>query len=547
MNYGPELLSALIPELRCNIGCRLQRIEAGNDWCVLTFKNADSIFFTWNSETFGICRINAGDVLKLRRQSVKTPFVLGLQRHFGGGSLTDVECITGDRVLLMTFQRFVGGGVSKESKLVLEFMGRMSNALFTDENGVIIEAAKHIYPEINRYRSILPGALYTPPPSLAGELPRSGMTDAELTAFLRAPRGIGRPIANELARLWQNGCKDLVRTALFGKPKIFQHFGTYLTALGAALPGVEVYDGSGLDFCRSYIADELNRRVLKNLAAQTLKILERQRGRRTKHIDDLLSQIKKAENRDVYRAAGEAILQNIGKIKEHQDLVTLSYWDSDGERTLEVKLDPALDLQGNAKLYFKKYQKFRINVSVIREQIRILQADLDDIDGLEANLKRVTSAEKLSELNEQIAQQYNDSRKKNARVRKAKTTPPPHLRFTLGNSLILVGMNEHGNRYVTFQEAAPDDLWFHVHEFSGSHVILKNPPSGAAERKQAVRAAASLALCYSKCSNRSSVIDYTEKKQVRHIQGSGPANVTYKRSHTILAGPDDWKEIIEHR
>ena len=124
---------------------------------------------------------------------------------------------------------------------------------------------------------------------------------------------------------------------------------------------------------------------------------------------------------------------------------------------------------------------------------------------------------------------------------------PPHLRFALGDSLILVGMNERGNRYVTFQEAAPDDLWFHVHEFPGSHVILKNPPADAAERERAVRAAASLALRYSECGDRSSVVDYAEKKQVRHIQGGGPANVTYKRPSTVLVGPNDWKEIIERR
>ena len=62
-----------------------------------------------------------------------------------------------------------------------------------------------------------------------------------------------------------------------------------------------------------------------------------------------------------------------------------------------------------------------------------------------------------------------------------------------------------------------------------------------------MRAAASLALCYSECAGRSAVVDYAEKKQVRHIQGGGPANVTYKRPGTVLVGPDDWKEILERR
>ncbi|MBP3836377.1 MAG: DUF814 domain-containing protein, partial [Pyramidobacter sp.] len=149
---------------------------------------------------------------------------------------------------------------------------------------------------------------------------------------------------------------------------------------------------------------------------------------------------------------------------------------------------------------------------------------------------------------EQIAQQYADAtaHKKAAPSHKAKKPLPPHLRFAIGNSLILVGLNERGNRYVTFQEAAPDDLWFHVHEFPGSHVILKSPPADETERERAVRAAASLALCYSECGDKTSVIDYTEKKQVRHIAGAGPANVTYKRPQTVLVSSDEWKEILSY-
>ena len=213
-----------------------------------------------------------------------------------------------------------------------------------------------------------------------------------------------------------------------------------------------------------------------------------------------------------------------------------------------MRLNPALDLQGNAQAYFKKYQKYRADVEAVRRQVDALQAELDDIAALEANLKRVDSVEKLTEVCEQIAQQYADAsaHKKAAPSHKAKKPLPPHLRFAIGNSLILVGLNERGNRYVTFQEAAPDDLWFHVHEFPGSHVILKSPPADETERERAVRAAASLALCYSECSDKTSVIDYTEKKQVRHIAGAGPANVTYKRPQTVLVSSDEWKEILSY-
>ncbi len=546
MNYGPELVAALVPELREYGGCQLQRVDAGNDWCALGFRGKAPLFFTWNPEFFGVCSLSAGGLRDLRSQSAKTPFALGMQRHLAGGEITDVSCSPGDRVLFLKFRRFVGGGVSRELTLILELTGRLSNALFTDENGVILEAARHVRPDVNRYRSVLPGLPYVPPPPFEGTTASPEADDAALTEFFERPRGLGRVVAGTLKELWAAGERDLVRRALFSEPKYFQRVGNVLTALGAALPGVSGARTGGLEFCRASIAGEIRRRAARAVASRALKILDRQRGRRARHIEGLLSRIDKAEHCDDYRVAGEALIQNLGKDVPRRETVTLPYWDEAGEKTVDVRLDPALDLKGNAREYFKKYQKYRTDVAAAREQVRSLRAELDDIASLEANVKRLESAEKLTAVCEQIAEQYDAGpRAKTQPARKAKKPLPPHLRFSLGNSLILVGLNERGNRYVTFQEAAPDDLWFHVHEFPGSHVILKNPPAPGGELERAVRAAASLALCYSDRAERESVIDYTEKKQVRHIAGSGPANVTYKRPRTVLVGADEWKSILE--
>lgn len=545
MNYGPELVSALVPELKNYEGCRLQRIEAGSSWCAMAFKNRNPLFFTWNSEIFGTCAISCDEMRVLRSGGVKTPFAMGLLRHFGGSSLTDVDCVPGDRILRLRFQRFVGGGVSREITLILELTGRMSNALFTDEGGVIMEAAKHVSPDVNRYRTVVPGAPYVPPPPIRGETPRPDMTDDELRHCLRAPRGLGRVVAGELLRLCEAGFVDLVRDALFVSPPVFQKIGSYLTALGTALPGAEVFEGSGLSFCRSSISGETERRELASIAANALKILERRRGRKAKHADGLRKQIQRAENCAAYREAGEALLQNLEVVNKGQSSLTLSYWGEDGEKALTVTVDPALSLRANAQAYFKKYRKYSADVGQVKIELERLQEEIDDILSLEGRLKRVQSSDKLRELYRQIEEEYGEGKKIGRTAsRPSKKPAPPHLRFTLDNSVILVGMNARGNRYVTFQEASPDDLWFHVHEFPGAHVILKNPPDDDAQLQRAVKAAASLALCYSDCTESSSVVDYTEKKQVRHISGAGIANVTYKRPRTILTGPDDWRPIL---
>lgn len=542
MNYGPELVHALVPELRRWNGCTLQRLEAGGRWCSLAFRAREPLFISWEPEAFGIC--TAPRSRGLWGAEVKSPFAAALRRYIVGGVLSDVEALPGDRVLRLGFQRFVGGGVAKLSWLIVELTGRMSNAILTDETEVIIEAARHVLPEVNRFRSVAPGGTYVPPPPFSGDFPSVDMSDDALERCLEHPRGIGRPLAASLRELWASDFRLMVRDALFGSNVVFQRLGNYLTAAGVALPGAEVFDGDGLSFCRQYVAGTMERRSLNGVASRAHAALERAAGRRRKHADDLRSQIARAEGCDAYRAAGEALLQNLNRSTTGLERVELNYWDAEGEKSLEVRLNPALDFQGNAKAYFKKYQKFHADVPAVRAKLDALLRELDDIAALEDYLGRVDGVKELEDLCAQIEEEYTPRHlKASAPRRKAKKPAPPHLRFVLSNSLILVGMNERGNRYVTFEAAGPEDLWFHVHEYPGAHVILKNAPADADALDKAIRSAASLALCYSRCGNATAAVDFTQRKQVRHIAGSGPANVTYHRPKSVSVSRDEWREL----
>ena len=57
------------------------------------------------------------------------------------------------------------------------------------------------------------------------------------------------------------------------------------------------------------------------------------------------------------------------------------------------------------------------------------------------------------------------------RAKKANRGP---LRFQSSDGLeILVGRNNRQNEYVTFRAASPDDIWLHVKDMPGSHVIIR--------------------------------------------------------------------------
>lgn len=102
-----------------------------------------------------------------------------------------------------------------------------------------------------------------------------------------------------------------------------------------------------------------------------------------------------------------------------------------------------------------------------------------------------------------------------------------------------IGKNNIQNDYVTFKIAKNADLWLHVKDIPGSHVVLKNT-----ERKEVpdniLETAATLAAYFSKSRHSSQVpVDYTFKKNVKKIGGAKPGMVTYEQQKTIFVTPTE--------
>lgn len=86
-----------------------------------------------------------------------------------------------------------------------------------------------------------------------------------------------------------------------------------------------------------------------------------------------------------------------------------------------------------------------------------------------------------------------------------------------------------------YKSASDKDLWFHVKDAHGSHVILHCdmlPPDDI------IASAASLAAYYSKNKMADKVaVDYTYAKYVKPISGAGLGRVTYTNQKTLFVSP----------
>ena len=80
---------------------------------------------------------------------------------------------------------------------------------------------------------------------------------------------------------------------------------------------------------------------------------------------------------------------------------------------------------------------------------------------------------------------------------------------------VLVGRSSRDNDALTFQFAAPDDFWLHVVDYSGSHVVIRNPAKEKDPPENVLTKAAQLAAYFSQARNSSKVeVHYTRRKSV---------------------------------
>ena len=92
-------------------------------------------------------------------------FCMLLRKQLMGSRVLAVQQLHGDRILHVVFDTVDELGDHVQRTLILEVMGRHSNLILTDQQGRILEAARHVSPDMSRVRQIQPGLTYQEPPA----------------------------------------------------------------------------------------------------------------------------------------------------------------------------------------------------------------------------------------------------------------------------------------------------------------------------------------------------------------------------------------------
>lgn len=551
MSFGPELFTAMMRSFEETVlPCRIGKIETGDTWAAFRLSSGKDrwLLFSWNPGSYGCGIVGEDGIASLKKTRVsRSSFGEGLKRNFQNASILSVRQLNSDRVLVFGAERLVGAGFPVRLSLVFEGTERNSNLVILDETGSILEPAKHIHGDMNRYRMIIPGVAYTPPPPMKGK--HLGETGGlEGPEDLRELRGIGKGLSGLLTRSWDGRpvgyWNDMLARLLSGKEQglILQRHGPLLTVFPEPLPFCEVLAGPILERCGEEVLSSYFLGQRERILSGVKKALEKEIRSRKRHRDGLENQIRLSERGSEFLKMGNLLLAAAEQVPPRAREVELQDWET-GEPVL-VPLDENLSASRNAERYFRKYKKGKVDREAVKKAIEGIDEGITELlEQLEA-LESIDDPDLLSVSARDVMEWL--APKRTAGGRKQKSAPPPHIRLENGGDLIYIGLNARGNRHVTFKVAAPTDLWFHVHEIPGAHVILRTAGKDQVPADSSLEIAASLAAWFSRAKNSGKIqVDYTEKKNVRSIPGSAIAHVTYVHPRTILVSPDRWKEFPE--
>ena len=556
---------------------RIDRIyQMSRDEIVLDFRKAGG------SERLLISANPSGARINLTEQRFENPknppmFCMLLRKYLNGAKLISIRQPDFERILYFDFDAANEIGDRIKVILAAEIMGRHSNIILLNGDSKVIDAVKRVDEEISSVRLILPGVFYYPPPKQEKNLISEGKSaevvsrivnsNKELSkALLDGIKGISPIVAREIAfRVYCFDEKPASELSSEEKDRLIEELDRikqYATAKKADFCAVFDEMGKPLDFSffnllqygknfivkhydssqemldRFYEEKERTYRI-RQKSGDLYKIISNLRERTLRRVEVQKLELEKSKGRDQLRVFGDLISANLYLMKKGDlTLKTIDFYTGD---EVVIPLDASLTPNANAQKYYSMYKRESNAEKNLTAMIQKGEQEILYIESIADSLERSNSEQDLLDLWDECKSSgyIKASRGKSPKFQKQK----PYHYMTSDGYEILVGRNNRQNDELTFHTARNKDLWFHVKNNPGSHVILLK--NGEEISENAMVEAAEIAAFHSRASQSSGVpVDYTEAKNIKKIPGAMPGMVTYSQFRTVYVTPDE-KKILK--
>jgi predicted ribosome quality control (RQC) complex YloA/Tae2 family protein len=503
-----------------------------------------------------------------KRPNPQTPpnFCMLMRKYLKGARFTGAEQMDFDRILHVNFSAYDG----EQLTLVVEIMGKHSNAILINGAGRILGTVKPVGKSKSRVREILVGRQYVAPPSQNKANPlsitedqlRRMMEGVSLTSesemapwLMKTFTGISPFAAKEMAaRSGDAGRLPLEFTELFSKVRSGTFAPVLITndsgqSLGFyAFPTVQhprenQHERPSISTVADmYYSSALPRDAFDDAKQDFINRLRKQLKSVDESLQSITEKMTECENAERYKQLGELILAQTSSIPPTAESAELvDYYDPEG-KTVAVRLDTQLTPAENAEAYFKKYHKAVTGAEALRDRLtkaeneaRLLRKALDASES-------VTAKEQIDELLKILNEHGVHVRKPEVVTQKQKKGPEFEghriQKIDANGWEILVGLNSTSNDYLLTKVAKPTDIWIHVKASPSAHVVIRTHGKPDTVPRQILEQAAEQAAKHSDSKHSSLVpVDYTQKKYVRKPRGAAPGKALYVNEKTIYITP----------
>ena len=478
---------------------------------------------------------------------VPRSFTMLLRKHIEGYFIEDIKTYHNDRIIYFELAGYNEMQDLSKKYLICEIMGRYSNMILTDDSFKIIEALKH--DGVGEYnRTILPNATYVFPDT--NKLNPMDLSKEEMIKIFeeRKPsspkdvmnifNGVSLNLAYPIfkcdkhaERLYDYIHSDIIPSSFInfkGKQDFY-----YNPFDNEPIKEYETLSELLDDF---YYNQDLRAKV-KIKTNDLESFVFKQINKYKKKIEKLTDELLNNDKNDIYKLYGELLLSYPNLKEKCKSVTVYNYYDN---TNVVIPLDNKYTVLDNSNKYYKKYQKAKNSISHINEQINIAKDEIDYFTLLNYQLTDCTINEALEIQDELINNKYLFKPVAN----KKKNQKPKLLTYIVDDTLISVGKNNLQNEYLTHKLARGNELWFHIKDSAGSHVVVHDTLEPSEE---VIRAAATIAAYYSTFKESSSVaVDYTRVRNIKKIPGKRACFVTYTHQKTIYIDPsEDYIKTLE--
>ncbi|MBO5070602.1 MAG: NFACT family protein, partial [Roseburia sp.] len=369
-------------------------------------------------------------------------FCMVLRKHIGNGRITRIYQPHMERIINFEIEHLDEMGDLCTKTLVVELMGKHSNIIFCNSEGMIIDSIKHVSSLMSSVREVLPGRSYAIPATQEDKLNPLEVTEtAFMESVMKKPTtitkaiytsftGVSPLIAEEIChRASIDGGMPVDSLGADEKKHLFHNFSWMMEDVKNHnyCPNIVTKGKEPVDFScfrlTEYLVDSNYQMTEYESISQVLeqyyasknvytrirqksvdlrKIVTTALDRNRKKYQLQEKQLKDTEKRDKYKVYGELIhTYGYGLAAGAKELEALNYYTNE---IIKIPLDPTLDIKANAQKYFDKYGKLKRTYEALTDLIQETKAETLHLESIATSLDIALTEDDLVQIKEELVE-----------------------------------------------------------------------------------------------------------------------------------------------